>query len=303
LVLQTAIKRGTSCIVELYTATHMRTPGQLTIKDVRTAKPGPNGRMNVLCDGGGLYLRVYAGADGQVIKNWIFRYARPDGSTKVNTSGRTYRVERNLGLGPEHTIRLPEARELAREARALILRGLDPVEQKNASRTAQRAAQAASLTFDAAAKAYLLGHERGWKHPAHRTQWHQSLRDHVSPVIGGLDVAAVTTEDVLRVLNPIWRAIPETASRVRQRIETILDFSGRNGANPARWEGHLEHKLPKRNRKREVKHYPALPYQQTAAFMADLRAVNKLPARALEFAILTGGRTGAVWGADWSEID
>lgn len=102
----------------------MRTPGQLTIKQVRTAKPGPDGRMTVLCDGGGLYLRVQAGADGQIIKNWIFRYAKPDGSTKINRNGRTYRVERNLGLGPEHTIRLPEARELAREARALVLRGL-----------------------------------------------------------------------------------------------------------------------------------------------------------------------------------
>jgi integrase len=279
-----------------------RAPGQLTIKDVRTAKPGPNGQMKVLCDGGGLYLRVQGGADDQVLKSWIFRYVPPNGGTKVSRKGHAYRRQRNFGLGPEHTIRLPEARELAREARALVLRGLDPIEQKNASRAKQRGGQGASMTFDAAAKAYLHNHEREWKSSVHRTQWHQSLRDHVSPVIGDMDVAAITTEDVLRLLEPIWFEIPETAARVRQRVETILDFAGRNGVNPARWDGHLQHKLPKRNRKRAKKH-PALPYQQMAAFMAELRTVGTLAAKALEFAILTGGRTGEIRGADWSEID
>lgn len=150
------------------------------------------------------------------------------------------------------------------------------------------------MTFDAAVEAYLRTHERDWKSLVHRQQWRASLRDHVSPVIGGLDVNEITTDDILRALNPIWGTIEETASRIRQRIETVLDFVGRNGANPARWAGHLEHKLPKRNRKR-AKHYPALPYRQMSAFMATLRAIDTQPARALEFAILTGGRTGEIW--------
>src|SRR5262249_29426700 len=123
------------------------------------------------------------------------------------------------------------------------------------------------------------------------------------PVLGALDIEAIDTEAVLKVLEPIWSAILETASRVRGRMETVLDFAGRSTANPARWKGHLEHKLPKRNRTRTVRHLPALPYTEIGAFMAELRAVDSIAAKALELTILCATRTGETMGARWAEFD
>jgi integrase len=131
----------------------------------------------------------------------------------------------------------------------------------------------------------------------------QHPETYVLPVLGKLDVEAIDTEAVLSVLEPIWSTTPETASRVRGRIETVLDFAGLSGANPARWKGHLEHKLAKRNKARSVQHLPALPYAEVGAFMAALRAVNSIPARALELTILCATRTNETLGARWDEVD
>jgi integrase len=159
------------------------------------------------------------------------------------------------------------------------------------------------VTFDQAAEAYLQKYEDGWKNCRHRRQWRSTMREHVSPVLGKLDVAVIDTEAMLRVLEPIWSKTPETASRVRGRIESVLDFAGRNGSNPARWKGHLEHRLAKRNKARTVKKLAALPYEQIGAFMAELRTVDSIGARALEFTILCATRSNETIGAVWTEID
>jgi hypothetical protein len=147
------------------------------------------------------------------------------------------------------------------------------------------------MTFDKAAEAYLQKFEDSWKNPAHRRQWRMTLRDYISPVLGKLDVATIDTDAVLRVLEPIWSKIPETAGRVRGRIEKVLDFAGRNGSNPARWKGHLEHKLAKRNKARSVKKLAALPYTEVGALMAALRDVDHIAARALELTIFCATRS------------
>jgi integrase len=192
---------------------------------------------------------------------------------------------------------------MARQARLLVREGKDPIETKRASRAAAQAAEAKRLIFGDAAEAYLEKFEDGWKSARHRLQWRTSLRTYILPALGKLDVEAIDTDVVLKVLEPIWSTLPETASRVRGRIETILDFAGRNGPNPARWKGHLEHKLAKRNKARTVRHLAALPYSEIGAFMAELRAVDSIPARALEMTILCATRTNETVGALWSEFD
>ncbi len=205
-----------------------------------------------------------------------------------------------MGLGPLYTIGLAEAREAARGARLLVLQGKDPLDEKNAS--AVRAAHADRRTFADAARDYLNKFEGEWKNPKHAMQWHRTLSQYVLPVIGKLDVQAVRTADVLQVLEPIWTRIPETAARVRGRIETVLDFAGRSEANPARWKGHLEFKLTKRNKTRTVKHLAALPYDEVAGFMVELRSNSSIAARALELTILCATRTNETLGATWEEF-
>lgn len=282
-----------------------RTLGRLTATKIRLAKPktGADGKAKaaLLCDGGGLWLQVTSGTAGQVNKSWIFRYATPD--VRVSQKGRTYRRERQMGLGALHTVTLADAREMARQARLAVLHGKDPLDIKNASRAAVRGARANRYTFAAAAEAYLQRFEDGWKNPRHRAQWRNTLRDYMLPVLGALDVAEIGTDAVLRVLEPIWTKVPETASRVRGRIETVLDFAGRNGSNPARWKGHLEHRLAKRNKRRTVKHLAALPYNEVSSFITTLRSVDSIPARALQFNILCATRTNETVGARWDEID
>jgi integrase len=274
---------------------------RLTANKVRNAKPRADGGDVALCDGGGLYLQISVSKTGQVLKSWVFRYATP--GTKISKTGREYRAERQMGLGPLYTVGLADAREMAREARLLLVKGIDPIDHRDASRASARAAQAKRTTFDQATEEYLQRFESNWKSGIHRSQWRSTLRDFVSPIIGSMDVEKIETEDVLRVLTPIWSRIPETASRVRGRIEVLLDFAGRNGSNPARWAGHLEHRLPARNKRRDVEHLPALPYDDVAEFMTELRAVDSIPARALEFTILTACRSNEVLGATWHEID
>jgi integrase len=165
------------------------------------------------------------------------------------------------------------------------------------------------LTFSSAAAAYQRQHEKSWEHPAHCHQWRASVDTYANPILGALDVAAITTDDVLRVLLPIWEAKPVTARRVRSRIEAVLAYAGRVNGNPAAWRGHLQHRLPKR--KARPVQYPSLPYRDLPMLMAELAATEGVATRALQLLILTGGRTqtivhiakGGLEHAMWSEVD
>jgi integrase len=241
-------------------------------------------------DGGGLYLLVTPGANGRVSKSWVFRYFNN-------------RRERQMGLGSVRDRSLAEARERAAEARQLRLDGIDPIEHKRARKAAQAIGEAKKRTFEQCAKQYLEQFDGGWKSKKHHDQWRQSLRTYILPVLGPLDVTAIDTELVLRVIQPIWTMKPESASRIRGRIETILDFAGRNGENPARWKGHLEHRLPRHNKARLVKPMAAVPWGEMPALIATLRTRTDVTALALRFCILTACRSGEVLGAAWSEID
>jgi integrase len=241
-------------------------------------------------DGGGLYLRVSESGT----KSWMFRFGE---------SGKL----RDMGLGPVHTISLPRARELARECRELRLQGIDPITHRRASVAARRASDALAITFKQCADAYIASHEAGWRNPAHRQQWTNTLAQYVHPTLGSQSVAVVDIDLVMKVLDPIWRTIPETASRVRGRIEAVLDWAKargyRSGENPARWRGHLDHLLPARAKMQKVRHLAAMPYREVGALMSRLRANTSMGARALRFAILTAARTNEILGAKWSDID
>jgi integrase len=252
---------------------------------VRNAK-----RPGMYADGGGLYLQVRSAH----AKSWIFRY---------ESKGQ----QRYLGLGSLDTISLAEARELALEARKQRLRGTDPLEAKRAQRAATEAEAAKAMTFAEAADKYIASHSAGWRSAIHTAQWTQSLADHVLPIIGTLPVQAIDTALVLKVLEPIWNTKAETASRVRGRIEAVLDWAKargyRNGENPAKWRGHLAQLLPARSKVQRVEHMPAMPYAEIGAFMARLRTRDDVASAALEFTILTAGRSGEVIGAKWDEVD
>lgn len=234
-------------------------------------------------DGGGLYLQVVpSGA-----KTWVFRY---------RFKGR--RPE--MGLGPVHTISLAEAREAATAARRQLLEGIDPMETR---RTAQ-AARAAIPTFGKAADAYIDAHRTTWRNPKHIAQWENTLATHAK-LLTDLPVDRIDTPDVIAVLKPIWTKIPETAGRLRGRIETILDAETvkrhRTGPNPARWKGHLEHLLPPLA-KLTKGHLVALPYKEVPAFMTKLRAEDGVAALALRWLILHANRPNETRGAQREEI-
>jgi integrase len=234
-------------------------------------------------DGDGLYLQITPTA----VKSWVLRYER---------NGR----ERMLGLGTLRDFSLKEARERARRARQLLADGVDPIDAKRAQRTVP------SLTFAQAVEIYAKLHERKWT--ARRPQFLSSLRQHAFPILGDLPLAVIDTPAVLRVLEPIWTTKTETANRVRQRIEAVIDWatvSGHRpkGDNPARWRGYLDHVLPAPGAIAKVQHHAALPWVEIGAFMGELRGREGVAARALEFAILTAARTNEVIGARWSEID
>lgn len=241
-------------------------------------------------DGGGLYLQVSRSGT----KSWIFRFSM---------GGR----EREMGLGPFHTISLSDARLLAGEARKLKLQGTDPIEARRGERQAKRLDDARAISFKQAATSYIKANRAAWKSDKHAAQWEATLVAYADPVFGALPIASVDTGLVMKALEPIWSEKPETASRLRGRIESILDWATargyRTGENPARWRGHLEKLLPARRKVRAVEHHAALPYRDLPTFITDLRTQPGLGARALEFAILTAARTGEVIGATWSEID
>ncbi len=253
---------------------------------VRTAKAGRH------ADGGGLYLQTTPGAHG-LSKSWIFRYA---------LRGR----ERFMGLGPLHTVSLAEAREIARQARQLLLNGVDPVDAKSARIAKARIESIKAKTFQEAAREYIDSHDAGWRSAKHVREWTDTLARFVYPVFGDLPVQAVNVDLVLQVVRPIWETKTETASRVRGRIEMVLNFAKarglREGDNPASWAV-LKHVLPPRAKVHRKQHFEALPYTEVGAFMAKLRKLDGSAARALEFAILTACRFGEVRGATWNEVE
>lgn len=214
---------------------------------------------------------------------------------------------RDIGLGGFPDVPLSSARDRAREAREKIWTGVDPVAERRAAQHALRAAQVKELTFTQAAKQCHDAKRHEYRSEKHRKDWISSLERHALPVIGDLPVAAVDLAHVLRVLEPIWLTRTETATRVRQRLETVLTWATvggyRKGENPARWRGNLDAVLPKPNKVRKVTHLAALPYQEVPAFMADLRKREGMGARALEFAILTAARSGEVRKSKWEEFD
>jgi integrase len=262
-----------------------QTIGRLSaVKVAKVKEPG------YYADGGNLYFRV-APTGG---RGWIFRFA---------LAGRT----RDMGLGAYPDISLATARDLAEKYRALVKQGVDPIERRRADLAAQRVESAKNLTFDECSQAYIDSHEAGWRNAKHRAQWSSTLNRYASPVFGKLPVAAIDTGLVMRVLKPIWRKKTETASRLRGRIESVLDWARvhgyRSGENPARWKGNLDHLLPAKSKVRPVQHHPALPYSEIPAFMAEIRECPDGAARALEFTILTAARTNETIGATRAEID
>lgn len=241
-------------------------------------------------DGGGLYLQVR----GATSRCWILRYT---------LDGRA----RYLGLGSADVISLADARARADDARRLLVDKIDPIEHRAAARQAARRARAAVVTFREAATRYIAAHAPGWRNATHAKQWPATLEAHVYPILGPLPVQAIDTGLVVKVLEPIWLTIPETAGRVRGRVESVLDWAAargyRQGDNPARWRGHLDHLLPSRASVRGVKHHAALPFLEIGAFFAALGARAGVAPRALAFTILTAARTSEALGASWAEID
>ncbi|RWN11951.1 MAG: site-specific integrase [Mesorhizobium sp.] len=260
---------------------------RLTVASVTAQnKPG------LYADGLGLYLQVAKGGS----KTWIFRYM---------LAGRP----RKMGLGSVHTVPLKMAREKAAEQRLKLLDADDPIEVRRAERMEKLAASATALSFKEAAEAYIKAHRAGWSNIKHAGQWEATLEAYAYPVFGDLAVARVDTALVMKALEKdnLWTTKPETASRVRGRVESILDWATarghRKGDNPARWRGHLDKLLPKRSKVAKVQHHAALPYAEIGAFVAAVKGMEGVSPQALEFAILTATRTGEVVGARWSEID
>jgi integrase len=256
-------------------------------------------RLNVVGmhpDGRGLYLQVHKGGS----KSWIYRYT---------LNGRV----RAMGLGPTHLVSLAQARTLAQEARMLKVEGLDPLDARAASKPsptpppAQERGATESLMFKAAAAAYIQANSAAWRNAKHLSQWSATLETYAYPAFGELAIDQIDTRLVLKSLEPIWSTKAETASRLRGRIEAVLDWAKvqghRQGENPARWKGHLEKILPAKSKVARVEHHAALPFKIAPRFMRDLRALTGASARALEFAVLTAARTGEIIGAQWSEVD
>lgn len=241
-------------------------------------------------DGGNLYLQVSPSRS----KSWVFRYAFD-------------KRERQMGLGSVSDFSLADARERAAEQRKLLTDGIDPLTVKRERELARRMADANIITFDKAATAYIEAHAASWRNAKHADQWRNTLETYASPVIGRLPVSAVNTALVLRILQPIWASKTETATRLRGRLERVLDWARvqgyRTGENPAAWRGHLDKLLAAPTKVAKVSHHAALPWGQMGAFMAALREQTGLSALAVEYIILTACRTSEALGAMWAEID
>jgi integrase len=262
--------------------------GRLTaLKVAKVKKPG------FYADGAGLYLQVTGDGETRIAKSWIFRFT---------LRGRS----REMGLGSFSTFGLAEARVKAAECRKLTYDGVDPIEARKAVRTKAAMDAATSLTFCDCTKQYIEAQRSGWRSAKHAAQWSSTIKTYAEPVIGALPVQGIDTTLVMKIIEPLWSKKSETASRLRGRIEAVLDWATvrgyRHGNNPARWRGHLDKLLPARGKVSKVKHHAALPYRELPTFMAALERQDGVSARALEFLILTAARTGEVIGALPGEI-
>ena len=240
-------------------------------------------------DGGGLYLQITpTGA-----RSWIFRY---------RVAGR----ERQMGLGPLEFVSLAEAREKARAARLQRYNGEDPLGAR-IGRRPKAVSAPKGVTFREAMNAYIETNKAAWRNEKHIQQWSSTLETYAVPHFGGKALADIETADVLNALKPIWLTKSETASRLRGRIEAVLNWGAaqghRQGENPARWKGHIEMILPAKSKVSKVKHHAALDYKEMPQFMTAVRSQGGVGVLALQFVILTAARTGEVLGADWREID
>jgi len=272
----------------------MRQGNKLTSLAIRSASaPGLYG------DGHGLYLQVSKFGT----KSWVFRYMI-DG------------VPRKMGLGALHTVSLAEARKRAAEGRLKVQDGLSPIEQRKASRGAARLAAAQAVTFKQCADRYIEANRAGWRNAKHADQWFATFNETrrgpriypaLTAAINDLPITAIDTSLVLKVLEPVWQEKPETATRARGRIESVLSWATarelRKGENPARWRGHLDKLLAAKSKLARTKHHDAVPYAEIPGFANELREKAGVSARALEFTILTAARTGEVIGARWAEFD
>jgi len=250
----------------------------------KAKKPG------LYSDGGNLYLQITPAG----VKSWLLRYMM-DGEAQ------------SMGLGALHSVSLISAREEAGKCRSLIASGINPRHARKDEQNKLRVAQARGKTFKQCAEAYIQAHEAAWSSAKHKWQWENTLERFAYPVFGNLPVQDVDVTLVMKVLDPIWKSKTETASRLRGRIESILDWAHvreyRTGENPARWRGRLENLLPARSKIQKVEHHPALPYDEVAAFIATLSRQAGLAAYALQLTILTATRTNEVLNATWSEFD
>lgn len=264
----------------------------ITTLQLKNAKPGMH------ADGSGLYLYVKPGG----AKSWIFRY---------QIAGR----RREMGLGAVANVSMIAARAEAARLRSVVAKKIDPLEERQRAEHAKRAERATqkreatlqSKTFRTVAEDYIAAHEAGWRNAKHRQQWENTLRTYAYPVIGDLPVRDIGVQHVLDVLQPIWSSKPETASRVRMRIEAVLNsaklMGWREGENPAVWRGGLEAALPRISKVRRVRHHAAMRPADIADFMAKLREREGIAAKALEFTILTAARSGEVRTARWDDLD
>ena len=252
---------------------------RLTARQVSTLKEGFHS------DGQGLYLRVRQNGS----RAWVFRFTQ---------GGRT----QEIGLGATHTRSLAEARRVSAEMRALRMQGLDPrlAIQKDDPDDAKE-------TFKSCAEALIASRSPGWRNKKHAQQWHNTLRDYVFPVIGRLHPSEVTLSHIKTILNPIWTTKTETANRVRQRIEAVLDWAYVHDLcsndNPARWRGVLDKIYPARNQISQVRHHPSCPYNEAPGVIAQLRQSSNLSSHCLMLLILAGTRSGEARGARWQEFD
>jgi integrase len=254
-------------------------------------------RIGRHCDGDGLYFDLRANGAAY----WLSRFT---------IDGKRHEMVHGRARGPG-ALKLADARVRNRSAQAAARERRNPIEERKAARAKKTAddaeAKAGDITFGAMADMHIAAHEAAWS-PKHRAQWRSAVRDHCDPIRDTL-VGDVDTEAVLGLLKPLWTRAPETGSRVRGRIEMVLDAAAarglrnRNTLNPATWRGHLDKLLPKRSKVAPVEHFAALDWRAAAAFMARLRQMTSISARALELLILTAVRSGEVRGARWSEID
>jgi integrase len=253
-------------------------------------------KVGLHADGGGLYLSVSQGTGDYFNRSWIFRFERRG-------------KRRDMGLGSLTTWTLAEARDMARECRQLVAQGIDPLEKRKAERAVAAAKSAAVLTFDEAFASYVRANRAQWS-PQHAREWEASVKRLALPILGKLNVADIGTAHIQKVLEPIWQTIPQTAARLRGRLEAILawatvsEFRSADAPNPARWENHLDKILPKIGKLRQIKRMATLPIDDMPLFMFELRQQqNKLDALALEFTILTAVRTADILAARWADFD